>query len=276
MVAAEAARAEVSYGAVLVPLDGSELAERALRAAAWLAPRFAAELHVVTAGLCGSEVDWYDSYIGALRERAPVAGWHVSSSSDVADVIVSTADALERSLVCMATHGRSRMAPIVGSAFSGVLARQSAPLVAVGPAALTFCDGADDRLVVCLDGGHAAEQALSLAAAWSRRLCLGVELVTAFEPVLSHQPELQGDPESYLEVVAERAVFEGLAVDTRVLRDFDYPSLCVDEYLQRQPPKLVVASSHARVGLARAALGSVVARIIHRSPVPVLVRPLQA
>ena len=43
---------DTSYRAVVVPLDGSELAERALTPGAWLAERFGAELHLLSA-------DWH-------------------------------------------------------------------------------------------------------------------------------------------------------------------------------------------------------------------------
>ena len=52
---------EVRYGAVLVPLDGSELAEHALNPAQRLADRFGAELHIVAADVQRDEAWWYEA-----------------------------------------------------------------------------------------------------------------------------------------------------------------------------------------------------------------------
>ena len=50
--------------------------------------------------------------------------------------------------------------------------------------------------------------------------------------------------------------------------------ISVGQHLDRHPADLMVVITHARTGFARAALGSEAARIIHRSPVPVLVQPV--
>ena len=82
------------------------------------------------------------------------------------------------------------------------------------------------------------------------------------------------DPHEYLRDVARRTDFEGLQVETHVLWGIAYPHVLIGQHLDRRPADLVVATSHARTGFARAALGSEAARIIHRSPAPVLVQPL--
>lgn len=273
------------YTSVLVPLDGSELAERALGPACSLAARFGADLHIVAAGVGRDEAWWYHGYVDKVRERVPEATPHVSDDQDVAAAIAAAARATDPCLVCMATHGRSRTAAVVGSTFSAVAARSGAPLVAVGARVVAAGNGAlpEDRVDACLDGDLTAEQALPLAAAWARRLGLRVSLVTAADPVLvrsrlardrtRYGPD--GDPEGYLHDIARRPVFDGLTVDTQVLWGLSHPHISIGEHLDRHPATIVAATSHARSGLARAALGSEAARIIHRCPVPVLVQPVR-
>jgi nucleotide-binding universal stress UspA family protein len=190
---------------------------------------------------------------------------------DPVRAVTSAAHELDPCLVCMATHGRSRSASVVGSTFAGVAARRGAPLVAVGPR--TFLAGGrragPDHLVVCLDGSATAERAIPLAAAWARRLGWRVTTVTAADPVL-----VDRDVEGYLDDVTRRPDLDGLAVDARVLWGPEYPHTLISRYATTEPTGLLVATTHARTGVARAALGSEVARIIHRSPVPVLVQPL--
>lgn len=269
------------YGAVLVPVDGSDLAERALAPAAWLADRFGASLHVVAARVARDERWWYENYANEIAARLPGSTPHVSDERDVAAAVLATAAELDPCLVCMATHGRSRSAAVMGSTFADVAARGEASLVAVGPGAVAHTNEAAARLLVCLDGGPVAEQALPLAAAWARALGLRISLVTATDPILVSRHEAHadghyppdGDPRVYLEAMAARPELRGLEVDREVMWGLAYPHIGIGEHLERHPAALVVATSHARRGVARAALGSEAAKIVHRSPAPVLVQP---
>lgn len=254
---------EAGYTSVLVPLDGSELAERALVPAGRLATALGAELHVVS-NARHDERWWYERYLERLQERVRVTA-HVSDDLDPATAIASEVGSLDPCIACLATHGRSRSAAIVGSTFARVV--RHLPVVAVGPH-VAEGSGDPDHLVVCLDGSAVGEQALPLAAAWARRLGWRVTLVTAADPVL-----VDRDVDAYLSHVAGHPELDGLAVDTRVLWGMEYPHMLISHDAAKDPTAVLVATTHARTGLARAALGSEVARILHWSPVPVLVRP---
>jgi nucleotide-binding universal stress UspA family protein len=285
--AACAAAAEVTYGSVLVPLDGSELAERALVPGRVLAERFGADLHVSGVAVRRDERWWFGSYFDGLRQRGVTATEHVSDDPHAPAGIITAARAIEPCLVCMATHGRARSAAVVGSTFTAVAARLAAPLVAVGPrAGWAESDGAvPDRVVVCLDGQADAERSLPIAAGWAQCFGLPLSLVTAADPLLlrsrlgreraaatRHFPP-DGDPRAYLEALAAESVFTGLAVGTEVLWGPASPHITIGGHLDRHPGALAVATTHARTGLARVALGSSMSHIVHRSPVPVLVVP---
>ncbi|HEX6420289.1 MAG TPA: universal stress protein [Acidimicrobiales bacterium] len=279
--ASPVAATTAQYRAVLVPLDGSEEAERALAPAAWLAERFGAGLHQVAARIARDERWWYENYADEVRAKLPGSEVHLTDGRGVADAILGTAAGLDPCLVCMATHGRSRSAALLGSTFADVAAKGRAPLVAVGPRASAHTNQAAARLLVCLDGGPLAEQAVPLAASWARALDLRVSLVTVTDPILvsraeAHADDLyppDGDPQAYLDAVAARDDLAGLAVDREIMWGLAYPHIGIGEHLERHPAALVVATSHARTGVARAALGSEVAKIVHRSPAPVLVQP---
>lgn len=266
---------DADYTSVLVPLDGSELAELALAPGQALARRFGAALHVVVGDVQPDDRWWYEGYVDKLRQRTGGLAAHLSDEPTPATAIVAAARRLDPCVVCMATQGRSRSAAVVGSTFARVAARQATPLVAVGPRVVPTgeVDVPAGNLVVCLDGSPSAEQAVPLAAAWARRLGSDVSLVTAADPVLlphEHGP----DPDGYLRDVAKRLDLAGIDVQTKVLWGVAYPHILIGQYLDRKPADLLVATTRARTGFARAALGSEVARIIHRSPVPVLVQPL--
>jgi nucleotide-binding universal stress UspA family protein len=272
---------------VLVPLDGSDLAERALVPGRVLATRFGAELHVVAGAVRRDERWWFTSYLDSLRRRGVLATEHISDDPHAPSGIVSAAHTTEPCLVCMASHGRARSAAAAGSTLTAVAARLGVPLVAVGPrAGWAESDGsALDRLVVCLDGEAHAERSVPIAAAWARRLDLPLSVVSAADPLLlrsrlgrqraaetRHFPP-DGDPRSYLEALADATRVAGLVVETEVLWGPASPHITIGGHLDRHPGALAVVTTHARAGLTRVALGSSMARIVHRSPVPVLVVP---
>jgi nucleotide-binding universal stress UspA family protein len=142
-----------------------------------------------------------------------------------------------------------------------------------------------DRVAVCLDGERAAELAVPVAGSWAERLGLRVSLITAADPLLTgsgmrrrhattagrYRPD--GNPHTYLAMVSALPELVGLTVDREVLWTKASPHLAIGQHLDRRPATLAVATTHGRTGLARAMLGSEVAQIIHRSPVPVLIVP---
>jgi nucleotide-binding universal stress UspA family protein len=74
---------------------------------------------------------------------------------------------------------------------------------------------------------------------------------------------------SYLAVLAKSAAFEGVEVATEVL-----PGAPAEQVLAAVEPHrvdLIVMCSHGQTGFTRWAMGSITRRVVHHSPVPVLV-----
>jgi nucleotide-binding universal stress UspA family protein len=275
------------YANVLVPVDGSDLAESALGPARGLAERFGAALHTVTGAVHRDERWWCEEYLDRLRAGAAGVETHLSTDRRGPDAIVAMARELDPCLVCMATHGRARSAALLGSTFAQVAASSEGPVLAVGPRFSPDLDAPrPGRLVACLDGKPEAEQTLPLVAGWARRFDARVTLLTAADPLVvrswsgpvetwkakDYLPS--GDPDEYLAVLAGLPLFDGLVVDRSVLWGLAEPSLMVSERFEWHRATIAAAVTHARTGLARAALGSTVARIVHHSRVPVLVAPV--
>lgn len=257
---------DTPYRAVVVPLDGSELAERALTPGAWLAERFGAELHLLSADVSSAERLWFEDYLESVAQKVRATATHSLRTPDLAAAARTVTGDARSGLLCMATHGRSRSAAILGSTFLSVAVASSEPLVAVGPSAAVPADD-PRRIVACLDGSFLAELILPTAAAWARALGARLSLITVTDDEDPHHDE-------YLQRSARREDLGGLTdVDTLTLRTSARPHDAIVDHLGEQPATLVAATTHARTGFDRARLGSVVARIIHDSPVPVLVQP---
>ena len=120
------AAVDARYTSVLVPLDGSDMAERALVPAQRLAKGFDAAVHVV-ASARRDERWWYEGYVGQLRGRIAGTTTQVSDEPDPVRAIVAAARGLDPCIICLATHGRSRSAAIVGSTFARIAAERVGP-----------------------------------------------------------------------------------------------------------------------------------------------------
>lgn len=255
---------------VLVPLDGSREAEAALGVGEWVARHFGAELHLLTADVTAIQRYWYEPYLGTITGDTVPATPHLTGSRDVVGAIRTQAGLLEASLVCIATHGRSRTAAIVGSTFAHLAVAGSHPLLAVGPH-LTLGRGPDPhRTIACIDVedaphviGHLVDQAAMWARAFGHRLALATV-------VHGHDREAAA---AVIHRTASDPGLDGLDVEALVLPDHGSVHAALVHHLADHPATFLATATHGRTGLARAALGSETARIIHHSPVPVLVVP---
>lgn len=140
-----------------------------------------------------------------------------------------------------------------------------------------------NRIVVPLDGSAVAEQALPPALDLARRIDAELVLV-AVQPMLLPptrvsgtrvhdtrlEVELRAELANYIEQTAQRVQTEGARpVTARLLEGPIADTLAA--YLDEDPPRLVVMTTHGRGGISRLWLGSVTERLVRRSPVPVLV-----
>ena len=260
-----------TYRTVLVPLDGSEDAERAVGPGEWLAEQFGADLHVLAADVHGEERFWYQPYLEDITAKPDGTTAHCSDQADVIKAIKTTAHRLDPCLVCIATHGRSRSAALLGSTFAGLAVAGEEPLVAIGPQALPHATPDPRRTVVCIDGKPPSERLIDRAAMLARTLGHSLTLVTVTSP---DDDTAADTAHEYLRRLALDPDLDDLTVEPLVLRGSGGPHTVLARHLADHPATLVAAATHARTGPARALLGSETARIIHTSPVPVLVLPV--
>jgi len=145
------------------------------------------------------------------------------------------------------------------------------------------------KILVPLDGSKLAEMALPHAVALARANLYGITLLRVVpQPVFSNsiswafapaanvfegwEDEVRYESE-YLEVMATRLRTLGIEVETRLLEDD--PASALVAFAGRHPDAaFIVMSTHGRSGLSRWLLGSVAEKVLHASPVPLLlVRP---
>jgi nucleotide-binding universal stress UspA family protein len=268
---------------ILVPLDGSDLAERALPVAQELAKRLGAEIHLVAVAGHGRRVAEMD----VALDGAPIGTERVHrvvlAEADPVRALVAHLGTLAHPAVCMATHGRGRSAAILGSVAAELVTAAGAPVVVVGPAIGDVAPWIPvprepAGVVACVDKSPASAGLVWAAVAWGGLLGESVEVVVVAEPVpapIGSAPARRrfgpdGDPEVHLESLVAPARQGGAVIFTRVLWDPISPAEGVRDHLREHPASLVVVGTRGRQGVARILAGSVGAGIVRNSPSPVL------
>jgi nucleotide-binding universal stress UspA family protein len=253
---------EVSH--IVVPLDGSPFAERALPVAAWVAGALGADMHLVEVvppregeEACEGAIRYLDSV--SRRHRA--TGWDVVQDADVGQALSETVAGSPGRLACLATHGRDRSAAVLGSVAASLLARSDRPAVLVGPEGRTVT-AEDAPVVVAVDGTGRDEALVPVALGWAARLGRRLEIVT-----------VAADPEGYVESLTARTGRAGVTVASRVIYDPVSVRNGLVPLLDRTVA-LVVLGFGRRGSVPRLVLGSHAARVVHDAPVPALVVPL--
>lgn len=195
------------YHRILVPLDGSELAELALAPAGLLARRFRAQLWLVSVlvpvplesgssvRLARTAVDQAQDYLQDVQRRLEADGLAVRAIvrwGDPAGEILATAHESRAVLIAMATHGRGGLGRwMIGSVADRVVRAATIPVLVV-PARAAARQPGFHRLLVPLDGSALAEAALPHALLLARTFNATVELLSVVP-----RSDLTAYPESW-------------------------------------------------------------------------------
>jgi nucleotide-binding universal stress UspA family protein len=258
---------------VLVPLDGSAHAERALLPASELAGQLGVKVGLVLVAESDADSGPLRAYLEDVAHRPglPVASREVVVGDEPVTAILGAAALTADTVVCMATHGHGGIGRLLlGSVSEAVIRRSQRPVLLVGP---RCAPAAFDRIMVCFDGSPLAERMLPVAAEWSKTLGAQLWLVQATEPGVV----MRGDvvDTAYLQRLARRADAEyGVEAEWDVLHGAD-PAGAIARHVAEAPGTLVALTTHGRTGLQRMALGSVAMRVAHDATAPLLVlRPV--
>jgi len=284
-----------TFETILVPLDGSSLAELALPHAEMLArarphsPGRIALVRVIEED--DSEVE-ASEYLAEIAERLRARG--VATQSAVArgkpaDAILAEVGRRRANAVVMATHGRSGLGRwVYGSVAESVLARAAVPVLLARAWAPTVPRvDAVRRVLVPLDGSTLAEAALPFAAAFvagyvetELHLLQVIQpaqaLFTSWAPgVVFSDLGMDLDVEAarlYLEGVLERLEREHGIRASRTFIDAQVglAANTINETARDERCDLVVMATHGHTGLARVVLGSVADAVLRGGSAPVL------
>lgn len=290
---------------ILVPVDGSPFAEHALGVALGIAARTGAEvrLAMVAERQRLTEAVWWEVYMqghqayldGILASLAPSEdpGVDVSGAmleGDVVECLLDESTEWGADLVVICTHGHGGLSRAwLGSVADAVVHESAVPVLLVRPPEDDVSPKprfVPSRIVVTLDGSNFAEAALSpaldLVTAAGAELAL-VYVVAFPAQVSSYLPDTTARNNEFIAAaeVEGRGYLEQLQgrlspvvgpIETRVLVSTN-PVRGVLEAVDEIGADLIVSASHARQGVSRWILGSVVDKIVRGGSTPVLVVP---
>ncbi len=295
------------YDKLLIPLDGSPAGEAVLRYVHVLQRGAKIPIELVTA----IDVTAVTSYLAAEKMRfldELIAGAELASQNylgriaakletfDVsrtvrqgkaAEVIIECAMSTPRTLIAMATHGRSGLGRwLLGSIAEKVLRRTQNPLFLVRSTDddAPQSEASFSSIIVPLDGSALAASVLPTATQLAKRLALGVVLFRAFElPAKAYYGsedflpnyaeltnQLRAETQAYLDDRAAEIRTNGVAsVTARVNEGLPADEIlrCTGDY----PNSFMAMCTHGRSGVRRWILGSVTETVVRHSSVPVLV-----
>jgi nucleotide-binding universal stress UspA family protein len=284
---------------VLVPLDGSELAEQALPVAAGIARRAGGRLRIIHAldyqhtdyANCPEVPEWWgeNTYDRAARYLSQIAATGLSKwripiqttliEADPVAVVLRSKEARAADLTVMTTHGRSGVERFwLGSVTDAVIREAGHPVLVVP--AMPNGDRRDDRpfthMLVPLDGSEYSERVLHYAAHLTLADGAKVSLVRvtrpALVPALDHDTPAAGEAsDQYLERQTETLSWMSHDINCASLCGGDPIAMQILDYSNAHQVDIIALSTHGRWGAPRLLLGSVADKVIRGARVPILV-----
>lgn len=292
---------------ILVPLDGSSLAEAALPGAIWFSKLFGARitlLHVIEHNAPASvhgerhlrnEAEAL-SYLKSVAESFPPGtqtAFHVHREevSNVARSIAMHAGELVQDLVVMCAHGKSGLRQfMVGSIAQQVIAFGSTPVLLVQSQRDQQALFANmDRLLVALDEDPEHNCGLELAGLVARRSGAALRVLHVVPKLESLKGEeaaaskllpaatkalLEIEQESALQLLQERIEpWEQRGVNITTLIRRGDPAEQIPKTAAETGCKMIVLSSHGKTGMGAFWAGSVAPRVPGLTDLPLLLAP---
>lgn len=282
---------------ILVPLDGSELATKALPVAAFLARKLSAELHLVSVVPLvilpyitgGAYVpanvyqrldddrqhearQYLDQAARGVQENGIQVQTHLERG-DAASALLDLASKQQINLVVMTTHGRTGLARLtLGSVADRVVRSGAAPVLLVRSFPASAHDHTLSHALVPLDGSPLAEKPLdSLVTLLAGPVLQTVTLVRVADPRNGDAGRQQC--EQYLNAVRDRLIgrLAGRnSVISALVRSSSNPAAAIVAYAEEGACDLVLMSTHGEAGIGRLAFGSVTDRVLRDGKTPLL------
>ena len=279
---------------ILVPLDGSSVAESALPYARFLAERLDCQAELLRVIEPEEEARLADGYLAEIAKSFPHDRVPYRSRPGIAaEVILETAAQDPNTLIVLASHGRSGIGRwLLGSVAEKVLRATSNPLLLIRATETSRADVKPvvDSIFVPLDGSKLAELALPPAVDLARALQAELVLLSAYQLPSTAYYRTDGETGSasnfipryddLAEVMSREsrryleAKVKELSAKAERVRSEMIEGPAADRIIElagATKGSLIAMCTHGRSGLRRWLLGSVTEKVARHSDAPVLI-----
>jgi nucleotide-binding universal stress UspA family protein len=288
------------YQRILVPLDGSELAEKALPYTTIIAKLRKSEvtLFAVSITKAGGRRDrLLKSYLDFKAKELESQGIRASTAieyGDTAEEIIQYTSKNNINLTIISTHGYSGIKRwILGSVTQKVLYGTCTPILLIKSKSPDLSNMEFKKVLVPLDESSFSEATLPFVEELLKGAETEISLVkvnelpivpsygshpinptrTEFRDTLWHEMELQST--SYLEKIKDDLVRKGLKANFQIEKgQTGETAQHIIKVANEKNVDLIIISTHGRTGISRWIYGSTTTRIIEESTQPILlIRP---
>jgi nucleotide-binding universal stress UspA family protein len=296
------------YRRILVPLDGSKVAEQVLPYARYLAGKLKIPVDLLavvdvvgmTGSMEASNARNLDAFIAENVHRSEaylekigktftgVASSHMVMQGKPEEVVIEKAGS--DTLIAMATHGRSGVNRwLLGSVAEKVLRVTTHPLLLVRATKDGKSDGEKviKRVIVPLDGSPLAEKVLPHVTALAKEMTFETvllraynlrQVISTFEDYIPDwdllETQAREEATGYLDGKVRELKSQGLSEVSSRASEKQAAQEIID--FAAEPNSLIAMCSHGHSGIKRWVLGSVTEKVVRHSSSPVLVIPARS
>jgi nucleotide-binding universal stress UspA family protein len=290
------------FTSLLIPLDGSPVAELALPFAVAIAQRAGASLALVTvhrpytlddhhaqnAWMLKTDpkvearvVDKEEAYLTEAAART-IVNTHVLTTTTVlsgsavdaiaiANTILKHTERDNADLIVMTTRARGIVNRVGLGSVADALVRGSKTMILLIPSRHIHDAGAQtpalSNILIPVDGSALSEQILDPALALARLMGARCTLLQVVSPMSGTEAKA----DQYLNHIASSPRAQGLSVHTEVVVA-KKPANAILEVAQSHGSDLIALVTHGSGGFKRLMLGSVADKLIQQAHLPILVR----
>ncbi len=280
---------EVKISKILVPLDGSDLAEESLSVAQSLSNLYEAQVTLICVNpdasrrglprLKGSVPLTGESdkhiYLSQIADQLQTTGiltdFEVRTGEVVTEICNIAQDKMD--VVVMSTNGRSGLQRLlIGSVALQVVQNASTPLLLLRPTGDWRSRGTSfKRLLVALDGSEFSERILPYVTTLAQPFASEVILLSV--PVGSTSDGYRATIAAYLDDLAQELGSQRMNVRTLVTGNAAAQTIVATA--ESEMADLIMLATHGRTGMERLMLGSVAERVVRNMPCPIFILPIR-
>jgi nucleotide-binding universal stress UspA family protein len=261
---------------IVVPIDDSEAAWRAVPIAARMAADVDGKLDIVTVvdriGSVGTALSNLRAGLDGMGDLPVDPHTEVLAHDSISAALAEHVETRNGAIIVMSSHGHGRSAGVLGSVADDVLRATFGPIVVIGPHVRVDAGSLQGPYVVPLDGSAHGDMILPIAAAWTVEFGAEPWLVEVLSPDVGNTSDFMDSA-----YAARRARQMQREIDREVefeVLHHDDPAQAITDFATTSKASLIFCTTHGRTGMARLRAGSVAAKVVRTATCPVvLFRP---